>query len=60
MHEREQLRREKEKRKVYLVEYLTGYQKMLGSSPSPKSMILRFKLFILVKTCHCGIPEFRQ
>jgi hypothetical protein len=38
---------------VHLVEYLTGYQRMLGSSPSPKSMILLFKLLVLVKTCHC-------
>jgi hypothetical protein len=39
---------------VYLVDYLTEYKKMLGSSSSPKSMILLFKLFVLVKTCHCG------
>ena len=39
-----------------MVKQLTTHQKILRSSPSPKSMIPLQKLFMLEKTYHCGYP----
>ena len=37
-----------------MVEHPTGYWKILGSSPSPKSMNFLNESFVFTKTCHCG------